>query len=267
MANEDRDDEGQEHELPWARPAFMVAAAFFVVVLALGVWLVTKGHANHPVTGPPPVATATTTVPPTLGSTGVRPPSSTSKPDTATCNLPPGDQTVPTVAPSGVTWQLFDALALPFSKAAGPERVEGGQATCFAHSPVGALIAIPQIADRVGLSTNWEQLKQMADSQIMPGVGRDAFLKLAAADLKQPSPPLPPGTFPQLAGFSFITYTPQVAVVQYVSRNDQGGLVQLTQTADWSDGDWKLALLPDGATSPPGQAVSSLVGYVMWGGV
>jgi hypothetical protein len=129
------------------------------------------------------------------------------------------------------------------------------------------LIAIAQIAERVGLSTKWGQVVQMADTQVMAGVGRSALLKLIATASKEPSPPVPTGTSPQLAGFSFITYTPQVAVVQYVFGNDQGALVDLTQTADWSDGDWKLAVLPDGATSPPGQAVSSLVGYVMWGGV
>lgn len=180
---------------------------------------------------------------------------------------PAGDQTIPTVAPSGVTWQLFDETALPFSAAAGPGRIQGDQATCFAHSPVGALIAIAQISERLALSTNWKQVVQMTDTQVMPGVGRNALLKLIATASKQPSPPVPPGTSPQLAGFSFITYTPQVAVVQYVFRNDQGALVDLTQTADWSDGDWKLVVLPDGASSPPGQVVSSLVGYVMWGGV
>jgi hypothetical protein len=112
MAKKDRNDEGREHELPWAHRAFMVAAAFFVVVLALGVWLVTKAHPNHPsVAAPPSATTATTSRPPTLGSTGTWPPSSTAKPRTATCNLPAGDQTIPCVAPSGVIWKLFDEVA------------------------------------------------------------------------------------------------------------------------------------------------------------
>ncbi len=85
------------------------------------------------------------------------------------------------MAPAGVTWQLWQSVALPFSKAAGPQIVQGNVARCYAHTPTGALLAAVQIQYRLGISSNW---RQIADTQIMPGPGRNVFIRLATSDLR-----------------------------------------------------------------------------------
>jgi hypothetical protein len=264
MAKEDRD----EDELPWARPAFMVAAAFLVVVLGLGVWLVTKGHKDEPSASGTSSVVTSTTRPPRSSTTSVpaaRPSTSgAAKKRDSTCDLSSSDQTVPTVAPSGITWQLWDGIALPFSKTAGPEVVTGDIARCYAHTPVGALLAGVQIQYRFLLSSHW---KAIAEKQLMPGPGRDALLRVAAQAAATSTPPAPDGTYAQVAGYLFVTYTPQTAVIDIVTRSDAGAFQEAAVTVDWSDDDWKVAVQPTGQFTTPAEPLSSIAGYVMWGGV
>ncbi len=76
-----------------------------------------------------------------------------------------------------------------------------------------------------------------------------------------------PGTYGQIAGFRFVTYTPDVAVIQFVTRFRNGNLQVTTTTVRWLSGDWKQQLQPDGSESPTAQSVSSLAGFVPWGGL
>jgi hypothetical protein len=41
----------------------------------------------------------------------------------------------------------------------------------------------------------------------------------------------------------------------------------VTETVRWVDGDWKLELQPDGSTTPSRQSVTSVAGFIPWGGV
>jgi hypothetical protein len=168
------------------------------------------------------------------------------------------------VDPAGVTWRLWQSVALPFSKVAGPHIVQGNVARCYAHTPTGALLATVQISYRLTVSNNWDPI---VGKQVMRGVGRNVFISLEKAAAKEPAPPTPAGGYTQVAAFLFVNYTPQVAVVELVTRSDSGAMQMATYTVDWSGGDWKLVLQPDGHFSPSVQAVTSTVGYVMWGGV
>ena len=178
------------------------------------------------------------------------------------CHVAPGSQAVPQYTPQGVTWQLYQTVALPYSKKAGPMAVDGGVARCYAHDPLGALLAASQITVRYLIAPNWRQVTEL---QVMAGKGRTTYVaeraKVTNAGGNQP------GEYNQFAGFKFVTYSPGVAVIDFVGRSNSGALQMTTATVDWSAGDWKLQLQPDGGDSPQAVPVSSLVGFATWSGV
>ena len=165
------------------------------------------------------------------------------------------------VAPEGVRWQLFMGVALPYSPTAGPTVVDGPVYGGFKRSQPGALLAAVQLGVRY-LLTPGEGWRAVLEQQVLPGAGRDAFARNRAGI----DPQAPPGTYGQIAGFRIVTFTPDVAVVQLVSRFPTSGVLQVsTTTVRWVDGDWRLQLQPDGGTSPTAQALPSLDGFVVWG--
>lgn len=263
MAKEDHDD-GREDELPWARPAFMVAAAFLVVVLGLGAWLVTKGHPKASASRTDTTTTSVTSSPSTTVASRT---SSASKPVTtvhqSVCHLSDTSQHVLDVAPGGITWRLLNGVVLPYSNSAGPGLVQGSVARCYARTPLGALLASVQITYRLVATPDW---KAVIEQQFVPGPGRAHFMQLVAQAEKAPGSSQPKGTYTQVAGFNFVTYTPSVAVIDLVVRSDSGSMTASPVTVEWSGGDWKVSL-PASGTGPPAQPVSSIVGYVLWQGV
>jgi hypothetical protein len=223
-----------------------------IVLAAVVVILATRGGGDS-------ASPATPTPRPSSTSTA---PAPTTTP-TSTSTLPPADRAVPDSPPAGVTWALFQGVALPTSSTSGPLRVAGPVYAGYAHTPTGALLAANQIGIRYVLTpgAGWRQVLQQ---QVLPGAGRDAFSKNRA---KVTTTDMAPGTFGQLAGFRFVTYSPDVAVIQLVSRFSTGTLQLTTSTVRWANGDWRLQLQPDGGTSPTAQRVDSLSGFVPWGGV
>jgi hypothetical protein len=165
------------------------------------------------------------------------------------------------VAPENVSWQLFMGVALPYSPTAGPAAVDGPVYRGFDRSQAGALLAAVHLGTRY-LLTPGEGWREVLDRQVLPGSGRDAF----AVNRAGVDPQAPPGTYGQITGFRVVTFTPDVAVVQLVSRFPTSGVLQVTTTTvRWVGGDWRLQLQPDGGTSPTAQAVPSLDGFVVWG--
>lgn len=219
-----------------------------IVLAAVVVILATRGGGDS--------ASLTTPTPQTS--------SSSTAPSTATTStLPSSDQTVPDKPPADVTWTLFQGVALPTSRAAGPVRIIGPVYAGYAHTPTGALLAANQIGIRYVL-TPGDGWRQVVQQQVLPGAGRDAFSKNRA---KVTTTGMTPGAYGQLAGFRFVTYSSDVAVIQLVSRFSTGTLQLTTSTVRWTNGDWRLQLQPDGGTSPTAQRIDSLSGFVPWGGV
>jgi len=173
------------------------------------------------------------------------------------------DQSVPDSPPPGVSWSLFQGVALPSSSSAGPSRITGPVYAGYAQTPVGALLATTQVGYRY-LLTPGDGWRQVVREQVLPGPGQDAFVANRA---KVTSTDVAPGGLGQLAGFRFVTYSPDVAVIQLVSRFSSGSLQVSTLTVQWINGDWRLQLQPDGGSSPTAQQADSLAGFVPWGGV
>uniref|UniRef100_A0AAU1M5N5 DUF8175 domain-containing protein n=1 Tax=Streptomyces sp. NBC_00148 TaxID=2903626 RepID=A0AAU1M5N5_9ACTN len=154
-------------------------------------------------------------------------------------------------------------MAVPTSKTAGPAVVEGDLARCFAHSPTGALFAAAQIGTRYPFTKDWEKVVE----QQTYGDGKQLLLDKRRAYEATAEPIAPvPGELGQFAGFQFVTYTPQTAVLQMVSRFEAGTMQVSTVTMQWDDGegDW-LYEIP--SVTPPQKTVENLDGYVVWGGL
>lgn len=228
------------------RPRGLVAAAV-VLVLLVGVSLLTLllnrdgdgGGQAAPSTGP---TVETSTAP---SSAPVAPP------------LPPL-----TAAPAGVTWELFEGVALPTSRTDGPTRVEGPVHAGFSRTPTGALLASVQISYRTLIDSDLANLRQVVDAQLAEGPGKVAYLNLLN-QLRENEPPA--GGYAQVVGFRYITSTPDLAVISRATRGNSGNIQVGTDTMRWVDGDWKLEKPANGLQQP--QVVQNLAGYVPWSGV
>jgi hypothetical protein len=227
----------------------VIAAGFLA---ALAVWVIASpgqslraGSHHHPVTRQ------------AASSPSIPSPPATASPSSL-------DQSVPDSPPPGVTWQIIDTVALPFSAGAGPASVADGIPSGFAHAPTGALVAMIQIDFRHLIEPNFVAVTQ-ADVANTPG--RAQFFNLVKADgLTNPANP-EPGTYLQLAGFQFVSYTPSIAVIQLLTARPDGSYQVSTLSVAWDGNDWQLVLQADGTDSPNQQIVSSPVGFVLWGGV
>jgi hypothetical protein len=241
------------HTPPHRRgPVSLVLAlvVLFGVVLA-AVWLFAA-----------PTPRTKTTTPKASGAVSVPDASSASG-----CNLRAGDQTVPTDTPPGVTWSLIDGLAVPSSPTAGPAKTVGPVPSCFAHNPVGAVIATIRIYTAV-ISTHPGDWLQVVQADFAPGPATDAGL---AASMAHPGPNGALWIGPrdsQIAGFHVLAYSTDVAVVSVLWRTTAtGGLWSTSITVRWVSGDWKLEPDSTGRSGGPTTVVPSMLGWIPFGGV
>jgi hypothetical protein len=134
---------------------------------------------------------------------------------------------------------------------------------------LGALIAAVQIDLRFHTAETAEW-KTVVYGQMVPSPGRDKLAAeveaLVKSDPAQAAAPPAPGSIAQIAGFSFISYTPQTAVIDLVVT-DSGRYAVGPITVSWAGGDWELDVQPAGTVTGPAQPISSTVGYVAWSGV
>jgi hypothetical protein len=243
---------GISDEVNSARPRWLVPVIAAGFLAALAVWVIASpgqslraGSHHHPVTRQ------------AASSPSIPSPSATASPSSL-------DQSVPDSPPPGVTWQIIDTVALPFSADAGPASVADGIPSGFAHTPTGALVAMVQIDFRHLIEPNFVAVTQ-ADVANTPG--RAQFFDLVEADGLTNPPNPEPGTYLQLAGFQFVSYTTSTAVIQLLTARPDGSYQVSTPSVAWDGNDWQLVLQADGTDSPNQQIVSSPVGFVLWGGV
>jgi hypothetical protein len=237
------------------RLLLMAAALAGILILSLAEVL-THGGPGASAASPPGPRSST----PGLAASPALSPASSPSSGASGCNVPPGSQAIPGSAPPGVSWQLYQMIALPFSASSGPTVISGDVARCYAHSPTGALLAAVQIYIRIGLAQDW---RPVVSEQVMPGTGRDALAAVRPGETVT----VRPGEFGQIAAFQFVTYSGTIAVVQIVVRMPNGSLEMGTLTVVWSGGDWRLELEPSGKAYANVQQLPNLTGFIQWGGV
>jgi hypothetical protein len=244
-------------------PRLLIAAAVLVGLVLFGLVAILTRSAPpaHSASGAVPRSSATTdpAARPADSAGSAAPPPVSSDGGSGSCNVPPGSQAIPQSAPTDVTWQLYNTIALPYSAQAGPTVIDGDVARCYAHSPEGALLAATQIAVRYALASNWQAV--LAE-QVMPGTGADVYAAERPGTLN-----IQGGEFGQYAGFQFVAYTSELAVIEVVIKLPSGEMQTSTLTVQWSGGDWRLQLQPDGSPGPNIQQIPSLAGFIPWAGV
>jgi hypothetical protein len=251
----DRHGHGSMTEMdqtPRRRVPFLILAAVAVIVAALVVVITATGHHRRTPAAHAPAGTAAGAPSTPAASTPAAAAAVTSTPA-------PLVTAIPTTPPTGVTWQLFQGVALPFSATDGPSRISGTVYAGYSHTPYGALIAEMQISARY-LITPHGGWRPVVEQQVMPGTQRDAYATARATSGDDP----PAGGLAQFAGFRFVTYTPNIAVISIADRSPEGGLSSLDATMHWVDGDWKYELPPIGTQLQP---LSNLTNYIPWQGV
>jgi hypothetical protein len=200
---------------------------------------------------------------PSPGPAAVRAPDTAAPAPGAGSGQPLQDATAlePLLTAPPVHWRLFAGVPLPYSATAGPRLVDGPVYAGFERSQTGALLAAAHLGTRY-LLTPSPAWRDVVTRQVLPGPGRDAYVRLRAGVDDAGSP----GGHGQPAGFRFLAFTPGVAVVQEAIRFPRSGVLQVTSTTlRWVGGDWRLQLQPDGSTSPTAQQVPDLDGFVVWG--
>ena len=233
-----------------------IAAVGFLIVIALCVVVVVAlnrggGNTNNAGGGTSSTSAPASSSPRTTGSA----------PTTA---LP---TTVPTTAPAGVVWSIYQTVALPSLPGTGPAKVAGAIATGYAHTPFGALLATANESYRYLLADDatW---RQAASQMVAPGAGYNAWLKTRAAHLYGPGGAAGGGgSLSQIAGFQFVSYAPSDAVIQIVTKDSDGNLQVGTEHVSWVAGDWRYVLAHDGSQLSNVQTIDSLTGFIEWRGV
>ena len=233
----------------WSERWFIAAGAVLALIVALGVVVAISGGGTKSTTAAPP----TDASPPAAGSTRAAPVASNS----GGCSLKAGSQVVPTSAPPNTRWELVGSMAAPSAPALyGPEKDIGGFRTCYADSPTGALFAA------VGF---WAAGTALPDADVLQHLAAHTAVRNQAirdARARGSVPSLANGSHPQIAGFSFLSYSPSTATINIAFRV-QNGLVTAPTTMQWEAGDWRYVIPPTG--NPGGGQVPTLDGYVAWG--
>ncbi|MGW0660565.1 hypothetical protein [Streptodolium elevatio] len=262
-----------------AQPGFIGAALVLVVVLVFAVLLIVdvtttapRAAAADPAGSSGPVTSVgdggtSPTPPPNPAAPGVTvpPPRPAVSSDGSCPSFQDSPTAQPTQVPSHIEWVDYRGLMVPLSRMAGPAERVGSVARCFAPTPAGALLAAANIVIRHPVAPDWRSL---VERQVVPGPGRDAYVRLRE---RQPGPTVdsvvPPAAdrLARLAGFRFVSYSPQSAAVALLFRMSNGELRASVHTVLWAEGDWKLQMRDDGSDAFMEQIATGPEGYVEWG--
>ena len=240
---------------PRRDPWLVLSAVVVGLVVLLAVFLVVRpksgGHSSTSAgpagSGPASVAASASAGSVDLGGTGWAPSDH--------------DSSVPESAPTDVTWQIVNTVALPVSRSAGPLITNGVIGRCYAHTPRGAVMAALNLTYRVAIEA---PQTTVLDQQAVPSTGEQTL----RANLQTVTQSFQPGDAAQIAGFRVVSYTPDTTVIALVNgRQNASTLKESDVTVQWNGGDWKLVIQPDGSIGTQAVHINSLAGYVPFGGV
>jgi hypothetical protein len=164
------------------------------------------------------------------------------------CDLPAGEQRVPSGGPPPARWGVVGSMQVPQNpEVFGPQRSSGRWNTCFAHDPAGALLAAMNL---------WAEGTAAAPGEV--------FARLAVGAPKElgNDARLDSGGPVQFAGYRYDSYTPAEAEVAVVLRGSEGKLLAVVTPMVWRAGDWKYLFPVNGATAM--QVIGDMSGYVPW---
>lgn len=272
----------QEDKSPYGA-GFIAACIIVGAVLICGLTVIVVGRgssqastldqrpvaaASAPPTDAPPTNTPATDAPATEPAQGpatpVDNPAQSNNVDhqrsTGSCNLPPGDQTVPASAPPVDSWEVNRRVVVPRSSKFGPATTDSdGFRHCFAHSPTGALYAaynaIAAIADQTKQIPTVKKL-------MLPGPDTNALLHEVTTE-----DPSSDSSTVQLVGYRIVDASPDRATVM-LAMPVESVYMSASLTLVWSQGDWRLQPpQPGEAVGAPFAQHRDLSDFVKWSGI
>ncbi|MGQ4377273.1 hypothetical protein ACN6K9_007902 [Streptomyces sp. SAS_267] len=177
----------------------------------------------------------------------------------AGCRTDDSDQAKPTRAPKDFTWKADGTGLVPVSRTVGPLTFHGPVWSCFAHTPMGSVMAAHTITDHLSFP-GW---RDVVDRQVVPGAGRDALVASRTAAGDRPASGEADGG--GYAGFTVLSYDKEKSTVMFVVRvPGKNAYGTASVTLRWLDGDWKLAPDADGTVYSGMSQISGTKGFVTW---
>ncbi|MBE9500211.1 hypothetical protein AN217_19340 [Streptomyces qinglanensis] len=164
----------------------------------------------------------------------------------------------PTSPPEDVAWKTLDRISVPTSPSAGPTRFDGPVWWCYAHTPMGAVMAAHGILTHMS-SADW---RTVAEQQLVPGAGRKQFISQRSTVSQQDVENQQPGVY---SGFSLPSYSKKAAEVRLLIKSANGSLSGTTVSMRWDGGDWKVEPRSNGSLFSSATSAMSNGGYVKWG--
>ena len=245
-------DDTPDNETDWTSKTLLASVALVSFIVLLAGWLLwpssdsTAEQPESTVDGPP--STTTTEAPPAYGQRD------------GDCPEQPENDEIPVSGPE-TEWEVFHGAVLPTSVDHGPAIVEGDVARCYSHTPTGALIAASQFGPRSLISLD---TRAVVEAGSVDGPGQAQLIE----DMERTGPieQVAPGDFCQTAGFRFISYTPDEAIMS-VAAKCPGGFQLREVSTQWVDGDWKVVLDDSGSSVSSVSTINSLSDLTKWAGV
>ncbi|WP_241778546.1 MULTISPECIES: hypothetical protein [unclassified Streptomyces] len=165
---------------------------------------------------------------------------------------------LPKAAPKDISWRTLGVSRVPVSASAGPTRIEGDLWWCYAHTPVGAVLAAHIIPSQMS-GSGW---RTVTKQQVVDGIGRDMFeFQRATVQDTDSGSSTPVASY---VGFIVSSYGSTGATVKLLLKGEQG-YAATTIVLRWSGGDWKVVPDDNGALHSPVAAVQNTTGYTLWG--
>lgn len=186
------------------------------------------------------------------------------------CDYPePPTTDVTGIVPPDVRWELMPGttMAAPRSGVAGPSTVEGNITSCYARTPSGALLAAANLLSEMRNYTL--DMDRLVSTKVTHTTGYDALNQRVQAweggDTSRAPQPVQ-----QIAGYRFLQFTGDWAVIEIVIRNTSGELAgamaSVSYALAWEDDDWKLVPPLDGGNVPSLRIDALEYPYVAFGG-
>ncbi|MFJ9393543.1 hypothetical protein ACIRQT_01525 [Streptomyces californicus] len=261
MPRSKRSGSGEWEKPFWQQPGWLLSAGFFLVLALLGGFVVFAGDNEDTNAGPGAEATAAPSADPTRSTPSGKQSSGAEDPRPEGCRTDDSDQAVPPKSPADLKWKVYQADLVPVSATAGPLLYDGVVWSCFARTPLGAVLALHSITSKMS-GSEW---RTVADKQVAAGPGKDAFMATRSKEADEDAAGAP-GSDGTYIGFSMLTYTKDQATAMLLIRIADGKYGTATASVVWEDGDWKLRPTLKGSLTENISFVGGPEGFVLWGG-
>ncbi|MEV4047109.1 hypothetical protein [Streptomyces sp. NPDC049744] len=237
----------------WLNAAGFLA---FLVTMSLVAFAMDDGEAPESSTAPGREALAGISGPLSPGDPQQARRSPGGRPDT--CRTDDRDTAQPVAAPTDVRWKKLATDMVPISTSAGPLRTDTGTWWCFAHTPLGAVLA----AHVIPVQMEGAAWRTVAEQQIVPGEARDRLveMKISADEAESEN-----GAIERFTGFSVASYSENSAVISLLVVTPLGGNLSMSVSVRWREGDWKVEPQDDGSLYSSAKTATPN-NFVLWEG-